>query len=134
MMGTLLSEEGGLKPGSRVAVATLGCKTNQFESAGMRERLEADGFVVVPFDDEADIYVINTCTVTARTDAESRRLIRRARRRNPDAKVVATGCYAQVAPQELAALPDVDLVLGNPDKDNLAALLAQPPAEKVIVS
>jgi threonylcarbamoyladenosine tRNA methylthiotransferase MtaB len=89
----------------RVAITTLGCKVNQFESAAMMEAIGKEGFQVVPFKDEADIYLINTCTVTARTDAESRRLIRRAGRRNPEAKIVVTGCYAQMASDQLREMP-----------------------------
>ncbi len=107
----------------RVAITTLGCKTNQFESAAMIEQLEGSGYHVVPFGDEADIYVINSCSVTSRTDAETRRLIRRARRRNPGARIVATGCYAQVAAGELEQMPELDGVLGNLEKQNIAALL-----------
>lgn len=109
----------------RVAITTLGCKINQFESAAMSETLGREGFRMVPFEDEADIYVINTCTVTARTDAESRRLIRRAGRRNPQARIVVTGCYAQVAFEELREMPGVDLVLGNVEKKGIAGLLRE---------
>lgn len=107
----------------RVAIATLGCKTNQFESAAMSEKFEKAGYAVVPFTQPADIYVVNSCTVTARTDAETRRLIRRARRLNPEARVVATGCYAQVAPGELERLPEVDSVVGNREKQDIIALV-----------
>jgi threonylcarbamoyladenosine tRNA methylthiotransferase MtaB len=106
----------------RVAISTLGCKTNQFESAAMVEQFEKSGYAVVPFSEPADIYVINSCTVTARTDAETRRLIRRARRLNPLARIVATGCYAQVAPAELERMPELDMVLGNREKRDIAAL------------
>jgi threonylcarbamoyladenosine tRNA methylthiotransferase MtaB len=99
-----------------VAIATLGCKTNQFESAAMIEQFGNAGYSMVDFTEPADIYVINSCTVTARTDAETRRLIRRARRQNPEARIVATGCYAQVSPDELARMPEVDVVLGNMEK------------------
>ncbi|HTP64660.1 MAG TPA: tRNA (N(6)-L-threonylcarbamoyladenosine(37)-C(2))-methylthiotransferase MtaB [Geobacteraceae bacterium] len=109
----------------RIAITTLGCKTNQFESAAMAEALGRDGFQVVPFEDAADIYVINTCTVTARTDAESRRLIRRARKRQPEAKIVVTGCYAQVAPEELKGMDGVHLVIGNTEKKGIAGLLKE---------
>jgi threonylcarbamoyladenosine tRNA methylthiotransferase MtaB len=109
----------------RFAVATLGCKVNQFESADMIEQLQADGWQLVPFTAEADLYLINSCTVTARSDAESRRLIRRARRANPNARVVATGCYAQVAPKDLQALPELNLVLGNEEKHDLLLHLEQ---------
>jgi len=106
----------------RVAITTLGCKTNQFESAAMTEKFEQSGYRMVPFSSEADIYIINSCTVTARTDAETRRLIRRARRLNPLARIVATGCYAQVAPGELEQLPELDSVVGNREKQDIVAL------------
>lgn len=107
----------------KVAVTTLGCKTNQFESAAMTEQLLAAGYQIVPFGETADFYIINSCSVTARTDAETRRLIRRARRTNPLARVVATGCYAQVAAGDLEQMPELDAVLGNREKQEIAALL-----------
>lgn len=107
----------------RVAISTLGCKTNQFESAAMIEQLSAAGYLVVPFTELADIYIVNSCTVTARTDAETRRLIRRARRLNPAARIIATGCYAQVAPGELEIMPELDCVLGNQEKQHISTLL-----------
>lgn len=107
----------------RVAISTLGCKTNQFESAAMIEQLKAAGYLVVPFTEPSDIYIVNSCTVTARTDAETRRLIRRARRLNPGARIVATGCYAQVSPGELEKMPELDSVLGNQEKQHISALL-----------
>jgi threonylcarbamoyladenosine tRNA methylthiotransferase MtaB len=109
----------------KVAITTLGCKINQFESAAMAEALDRDGFQVVSFEDEADIYVINTCTVTARTDAESRRLIRRARNRQPAAKIVVTGCYAQMAFDRLREMEGVQLILGNTEKKGIAALVRE---------
>jgi len=108
----------------RVAFATLGCKTNQFESAAMRESLERAGYRVVPFAAGAELVVVNTCTVTAATDAQSRNLVRRARRLNPACRVVVTGCYAQVDPQALADLPGVKAVLGNAEKHFLGEYLA----------
>lgn len=107
----------------RVAISTLGCKTNQFESAAMIEQLKAAGYRIVPFTEPSDIYIVNSCTVTARTDAETRRLIRRARRLNPASRIVATGCYAQVAPGELEKMPELDCVLGNREKLHISALL-----------
>lgn len=107
----------------RVAISTLGCKTNQFESAAMIEQLKAAGYHIVPFTEPSDIYIVNSCTVTARTDAETRRLIRRARRLNPGARIVATGCYAQVSPGELEKMPELDSVLGNQEKQHISALL-----------
>ena len=100
-----------------VAVATLGCKVNQCESAAFQSCFEERGFTVSPFDTPADIYVINTCAVTAKAAAQSRQLIRRAQRTNPQAKVVVTGCYAQIAPrkiQEIGAAPVT--IVGNADK------------------
>lgn len=118
-----------------VAITTLGCKINQFESAAMGDALGREGFTLVPFDGLADIYVINTCTVTARTDAESRRLIRRAVRTNPAARVVVTGCYAQVAFEELSYIPGVSLVIGNAEKKGIVDLLKEAgPEQRVLVS
>jgi threonylcarbamoyladenosine tRNA methylthiotransferase MtaB len=94
----------------RVAMTTLGCKVNQYDTAtletALRERCE-----IVPFDAGADVYVVNSCTVTDRADAESRQLARRARRLNPHGRVILTGCFAQTSPQR-AALPEVDYVIG----------------------
>ena len=107
----------------RVAITTLGCKTNQFESAAMIEQLQGSGYRIVSFSEEAEIYIINSCTVTARTDVETRRLIRRTRRKNPAAHIVATGCYAQVAPGELERMPELDSIFGNREKLEISALL-----------
>ncbi len=107
----------------RVAIATLGCKTNQFESAAISEQFKNAGYTIVPITEPADIYVINSCTVTAKTDSETRRIIRRVRRLNPDARIIATGCYAQVSPDELAQMPEVDVVLGNMEKLDASLLL-----------
>jgi len=108
-----------------IAITTLGCKINQFESAAMTQALEKDGFSIVPFSGPADIYLINSCTVTAKTDAESRRLIRRATRLNPEARVVVTGCYAQMAGAELLATPGVNLILGNSEKRDIVGFLRE---------
>ena len=105
----------------RIAFATVGCRLNQFETDALRGKAQAEAHRIVSFDDPADAYVINTCTITAEADADSRRLVRQAIRRNPSAVVAVTGCYAQAAPQAVAAIPGVDLVLGNGEK---AALLA----------
>jgi len=117
-----------------VAFVTLGCKTNQFESAAMRESLEQVGYRVVPFAAGADLVVVNTCTVTTATDAESRNLVRRARRLNQACRVVVTGCYAQIDPQALADLPGVDLVIGNEEKRELLHHLHGSGADRVIVA
>ena len=109
----------------KVAITTLGCKVNQCESAGIAEAMAARGITLVPFEAEADCYIVNTCTVTGRTDDQSRRLIRRAVRRNPAAAVLATGCYAQRAPEEIARIPGVRIVAGNGEKSRLPELLAE---------
>ncbi|MBN2397902.1 MAG: tRNA (N(6)-L-threonylcarbamoyladenosine(37)-C(2))-methylthiotransferase MtaB [Deltaproteobacteria bacterium] len=107
----------------KVAVATLGCKVNHYESAGIAEELEARGISVVPFTSPADLYIVNTCTVTAKTDFQSRQLVRRAHRTNPRAPIIVTGCYAQIAPQELATLPGVRMVAGTETKERLPEIL-----------
>ncbi len=107
-----------------VAFATLGCKLNQYDTTELQALLEARGFRTVPFEAPAQLYVINTCTVTARADYSDRQAIRRAIARNPDALVVVTGCYAQTNPTAVAGIPGVDLVLGTRDKYALPDLLA----------
>lgn len=107
----------------RIAFATVGCRLNQFETDALRGRAQAEAHRIVPFDAPADAYVINTCSITAEADADSRRLVRQAIRRNPSAVVAVTGCYAQAAPQAVAAIPGVDLVLGNGEKADLLAHL-----------
>jgi threonylcarbamoyladenosine tRNA methylthiotransferase MtaB len=103
----------------RIAFATLGCRLNQFETDTMADQARAAGFAPVPFTDAAEVYVINTCTVTERADADAGRLIRQAVRRNPVSFVVVTGCYAQAAPERIAGIEGVDLVLGNAEKMEL---------------
>lgn len=100
-----------MSAGMRVALTTLGCKVNRYDSSSIETRLRAEGWRIVPFAPGADVYVVNTCTVTDRADAESRQLARRARRLNPRARVVMTGCFAQIDPAG-AAIPEVDFVVG----------------------
>lgn len=107
----------------KIAIATLGCKVNHYESAGITEELEAQGICVVPFSSVADLYIVNTCTITAKTDFQSRQLVRRAHRTNPSAPIVVTGCYAQIAPQELARLPGVRMVAGTEIKERLPGII-----------
>ena len=104
----------------RVSITTLGCKVNQYDSATLETRLRAAGCEVVPFAPGADAYVINTCTVTDRADAESRRTARRARRFGPSARVLMTGCFVQTNPGG-AAIPEVDAVIGINRIDELVA-------------
>ena len=109
----------------RVAITTLGCKVNQYDTATLQERLSAAGHQCVPFSDSAEVYIVNSCTVTNQADAESRQLARRAKRRNPEARVIMTGCYAQVNPEAVAHLPEVDYVVGLNRLDDLVRLVAQ---------
>lgn len=103
-----------------VAFHTLGCKLNFSETSTLGRLLEKDGFVKKDFDEAADVYVINTCSVTDNADKECRQLVRRIQRRAPESLVVITGCYAQLKPQEIANIPGVDLVLGAAEKFNVA--------------
>ncbi|HWP79679.1 MAG TPA: tRNA (N(6)-L-threonylcarbamoyladenosine(37)-C(2))-methylthiotransferase MtaB [Candidatus Acidoferrum sp.] len=106
-----------------VAFDTLGCKVNQYETEVMRAGFEAAGYTTVPFSQAADVYIVNTCSVTAASDAKSRQALRRARRLSPTAVIAAVGCYAQVAADELSALPEVNLVLGSVGKTALPAVI-----------
>ncbi|MBN8680127.1 MAG: tRNA (N(6)-L-threonylcarbamoyladenosine(37)-C(2))-methylthiotransferase MtaB [Chitinophagales bacterium] len=99
-----------------VAFHTLGCKLNYSETSALARLFESSGYLPVKFEDEADIYVLNTCSVTEQADRECRKIVRQAMRRQPDAFVVVTGCYAQLKPQEIADIPGVDLVLGAGEK------------------
>ena len=106
-----------------VALATLGCRLNQVESQEIGALLEGRGFRVVEPGADAQVYVINTCTVTGRADFSDRQLIRRIARENPEAYLVVTGCYAQTDPDAAAAIAGVDLVVGNQEKYHLPDLL-----------
>jgi threonylcarbamoyladenosine tRNA methylthiotransferase MtaB len=102
-----------------VALHTLGCKLNFSETSTIGRLLENDGFIKKKFDEVADVYVINTCSVTDNADKECRQLVRRIQRKAPEAMVVITGCYAQLKPEEIASIPGVDLVLGAAEKFNI---------------
>src|SRR5882757_1468306 len=108
-----------------VAFHTLGCKLNFSETSTLSRMLENEGFEKKGFDDLADVYVINTCSVTDNADKECRHLVRRIQRQAPDSFVVITGCYAQLKPQEIAGIPGVDLVLGAAEKFNIAQHLRE---------
>ncbi len=105
----------------RVAFRTLGCKINQYDTNLMAALLKAEGMEVIPETAEADVIIVNTCTVTARTDYKGRQLIRKAVRENPSALMVVTGCYAEVRPGEIAEIPGVDYVLGNAEKGRIVS-------------
>jgi threonylcarbamoyladenosine tRNA methylthiotransferase MtaB len=106
-----------------VAAVTLGCRVNQYDTEAMLAHFRRRGYRVVPFGELADVYLVNTCTVTREADRQSRQLIRRARRRNPDAVVVVAGCYAQVAPDEVARVNGVNVVVGHTDRERVVDLV-----------
>ena len=106
----------------RVAFYTLGCKVNHYETQAMEELFKAAGHTVVSFDEEADAYIVNTCTVTAVSDKKSRQILSQAHRRNPDALIAAVGCYAEVAKETVSALPGVSLVLGTEGRKDIVRL------------
>ncbi|MHB8996454.1 MAG: tRNA (N(6)-L-threonylcarbamoyladenosine(37)-C(2))-methylthiotransferase MtaB [Armatimonadota bacterium] len=108
------------------AIKTLGCKLNQFEAEQIREQLLRLGYTITDFSSPADLYVINTCTVTSQADRDARKLARQARRLSPQAFIVLTGCYAEVAAEQLQAMPEVDLVCGMADKLRLDELVPRP--------
>ncbi len=102
-----------------VAFHTLGCKVNHYETEAIWQLFQASGYERVEFEQRSDVYVINTCTVTNTGDKKSRQVIRRAVRKNPDAVICVTGCYAQTSPAEIMAIPGVDIVVGTQDRDKL---------------
>lgn len=109
-----------MQHGKTVAFHTLGCKLNYSETSAISRLMEQEGYAKKNFDEVADVYVINTCSVTEAADKECRQLVRRIQRKAPAGLVVITGCYAQLKPQEIASIPGVDLVLGAAEKFNIA--------------
>jgi len=107
----------------KVAFCTLGCKVNQYETNGMMQKFMDKGYEIVDFDEKADIYIINTCTVTNMSDRKSRQMLRQAKKINKDALVVACGGYAQVAQDEVKAIKEIDLVLGTNEKKDIVSYL-----------
>ena len=116
----------------KVAFYTLGCKVNHYETQAMEELFKKAGHEVVPFEDAADAYVVNTCTVTAVSDKKSRQILSQAHRRNPDALIAAVGCYAEVAKAQVEALPGVSLVLGTEGRKDIVSLVERAMAERVV--
>ena len=109
----------------KIAFHTLGCKVNQYETEAMKEQFRTAGHEIVGEEDFADVYIINTCTVTNLADRKSRQYIRRMKKQAPEAIVAVTGCYAQVSPEELAAMEEVDIVAGTGEKTNLLAYVEE---------
>ncbi|TXK84094.1 tRNA (N(6)-L-threonylcarbamoyladenosine(37)-C(2))-methylthiotransferase MtaB [Paenibacillus sp. N3.4] len=108
-----------------VAFHTLGCKVNFYDTEAIWQLFKNEGYEQVDFEQTADVYVVNTCTVTNTGDKKSRQMIRRAIRRNPEAIVAVTGCYAQTSPAEILAIPGVDMVIGTQDRENIIPLVKQ---------
>lgn len=108
-----------------VAFHTLGCKVNFYDTEAIWQLFKNEGYEQVDFEHTADVYVINTCTVTNTGDKKSRQMIRRAIRRNPEAIVAVTGCYAQTSPAEIMAIPGVDMVIGTQDRDKIIPIVKQ---------
>ena len=102
-----------------VAFCTLGCKVNQYETNAMIEQFLKKGYEIKEFNEKADIYIINTCTVTNMADRKSRQMLRRVKEINKDAIVVACGCYAQVAKEELEKIEEIDLIFGTNEKNKI---------------
>lgn len=109
----------------KIAFYTLGCKANQFETQALERLFAERGHEIVPFDGFADVYVVNTCTVTALSDKKSRNAARRCKKHNPTARLVLCGCYAQVKPQEARALCGADAVIGTPDKSRVVSIVEE---------
>ena len=109
----------------KVALHNLGCKVNAYEVEAMQQLLENAGYETVPFEEGADVYVINTCTVTNIADRKSRQMLHKAKKMNPDAIVVATGCYAQADTEKLKEDTAVDLILGNNQKTQIVEALEE---------
>lgn len=114
----------------RVAFTTLGCKLNQYDSEAMVALFRRAGYRVVDWREPAEVYVVNTCTVTARAAAKSRQLVRQAARRQPDAVIAVAGCYPQTAPDEVAAIPGVDVIVGTDDRGRIVELVERRAAER----
>ena len=116
----------------KVAFCTLGCKVNQYETNAMEQAFIKAGYKIVNFDQQADIYIVNTCTVTNMSDKKSRQMIRKAKQLNTDSIVVAVGCYAQVSKEKLAEIEEVDLILGNNEKKEIIKYIETFQKEKII--
>ncbi|MED1863195.1 tRNA (N(6)-L-threonylcarbamoyladenosine(37)-C(2))-methylthiotransferase MtaB [Fictibacillus nanhaiensis] len=117
-----------------VAFHTLGCKVNHYETEAIWQLFQAEGYERTDFDSTADVYVINTCTVTNTGDKKSRQVIRRAIRKNPDAVICVTGCYAQTSPAEIMAIPGVDVVVGTQDRSKMLNYIQQYKEERMPIN
>ena len=109
----------------KVGTLTLGCKVNQYETDAVTELLENAGYQMVPFEEEADVYIINTCSVTNVADKKSMKMIRRAKKKNPDAVIVAMGCFVQAKAEELENAESIDILIGNNKKKEIVSVLEE---------
>jgi len=107
----------------KVAFYTLGCKVNQYETNAMIEKFLNKNYQIVDFEEIADIYIINTCTVTNMSDRKSRQIIRRVKQINPKSILAVTGCYAQVASKDLEKIEEIDLIVGNTEKKEIVKII-----------
>ena len=107
----------------KVALHNLGCKVNAYETQAMEKLLDEHGYEIVPFMEEADIYIINTCTVTNIADRKSRQMLHRAKKKNPNAVVVAVGCYVETGTEQVKTDPAIDLAIGNNRKKDIVNIL-----------
>lgn len=109
----------------RVAFYTLGCKVNQYESESIKNQLLQKGYEEVDFESIADIYIVNSCTVTSIADRKTRNMLRRAKKQNPSGKVIVTGCYAETNRKDLLEMEEIDFVIGNKDKSAVAKFVQE---------
>lgn len=110
---------------TKVAFCSLGCKVNQYETNAMAQKFIEHGYEVVEFNELSDIYIVNTCTVTSIADKKSRQMLRRSKELNPEAIVIACGCYAQVAAKEIEQIKEVNLIIGNNEKNNIVEIVEE---------
>ncbi len=125
-----MEKEETIQAKRKVAFYTLGCKVNQYETNAMIQQFQEHGYELVDFEEKADIYIINTCTVTNMSDKKSREILRRAKKQNPVSTLVAVGCYAQVGKEKLEQIPEIDLILGTNEKNNIVAYVEKYRKEK----
>ena len=109
----------------KVAFYTLGCKVNQYETEIIKKDFLENGYNEVEFEDRADVYVINTCTVTSIADKKNKKMLRRAKKINPDSVVIATGCYAQTNVEDLKEIKEVDYIIGNVKKEEVYKIFSK---------
>ena len=107
----------------KVALHNLGCKVNSYETEAMKQLLENNGYEIVPFTDKADVYIVNTCSVTNMADRKSRQMLHKAKKKNPEGVVVATGCYVQTATEKIKEDLAIDIVVGNNKKKDIVNIL-----------